>query len=199
MIYSLSGTLLEKTTNDLVIECAGVGYFVTIPASCAQELPPVGSMAKIYTHMNISENDVSLYGFADAESRSIFRVLIGVSGVGPKAAVAILNALAPQQIVLAVSAGDYKAFTAAQGVGPKLGQRIVLELKDKVAKDMASGTVPAMAASGAPGSAVGQAIAALVSLGYNQSEAAQAVALADSSLPVAEIIRTALKSMGGGV
>ena len=131
----------------------------------------------------------------------MFLMLTSVSGVGPKAGLAILGAMAPRQIVLAVSAGDHKAFTVAPGVGPKLGQRLVLELRDKVEKGFSGegislADVAAVSAPSVAGAAQ-QALAALVSLGYTQSEAAQAVAGIDSTMPVEEIVRMALRTIGG--
>lgn len=203
MIYCLTGKLLEKTPEEAVICCGGVGYLVAIPSSTAGALPAVGSEATLYTHMNVTENDVSLYGFADKESRAMFTMLTSVSGVGPKAGLAILGVLSCQQIVLAISAGDHKTFTAANGVGPKLAQRLVLELKDKVGKGLAGGVslsdlqgAAAPSLTGAGGMA--QAIAALTGLGYSGTEAAQAVASLDASLPTAEIIRLALQGIGRG-
>lgn len=130
MIYSLHGTLVEKTADMAVVECAGVGFCAAIPSSTAGSLPAVGQECTLYTHMNVTENDVALFGFADKESQAMFRLLTAVTGVGPKVGLAILSALSPARVVLAVQGGDHKAFTAASGVGPKLGQRIVLELKD---------------------------------------------------------------------
>ena len=201
MIYCLTGTLLEKTPDEAVISCAGVGYMVAIPSSTAGALPAVGQECTVYTYMNVTENDVALFGFADKESQSLFKTLTSVSGVGPKAGLAILSAMAPQNIVLAISAGDHKAFTVANGVGPKLAQRIVLELKDKVGKGMAGGISLSDIASAASPTATGsvaQAMAALTGLGYTGTEAATAVASIDASLPTAEIIRIALQGMGKG-
>ncbi len=201
MIYSLTGTLAEKTLTAAVIDCGGVGYIAAMPQPAIAALPAVGEHCCIYTHLAVSENDMSLYGFASQGEREMFMLLISVSGVGPKVGLAILSALAPSAIVLAIGAGDHKAFTAASGVGPKLGQRIVLELKDKVAKGAGQGGISlqdvSTAQSSVPQGAMQQAVAALVSLGYSQSEAAAALAQVDQSLPVAEIIRLALRSMGG--
>ncbi len=200
MIYSLSGVLLEKSVCEAVIECAGVGYLVSIPGTAAGALPAVGEKATLFTSLHVSENDVSLYGFATAEDRSMFLMLTGVSGVGPKVALAILSSLSPGKIALAVSAGDYKTLTAANGVGPKLAQRLVLELRDKLAAWQSEGiTLADVQAVAAPqaGNLPGQAVAALVNLGYSQSEAAAAVSSIDPSLPLAEIIRLALRSAGG--
>lgn len=201
MIYSLCGILLEKTPAFAVIECGGVGYMAAIPATAAGALPAVGEKAQLYTHLNITENDVSLYGFANQSDREMFRILISVSGVGPKAGLAILSALPVEKIVLAVSASDDKAFTAANGVGPKLAKRLVLELKDKVAKGldsagMAAVNVQAVSATQLGGAA--QAVAALTSLGYTGSEASAAVAGVDQTLPVAEMIRLALQGIAKG-
>ena len=123
MIYCLTGKLLEKAPDYAVVSCGGVGYLAAIPSTTAGALPAVGDTCTLYTCMNVTENDVSLFGFADKESQTMFRLLTGVSGVGPKVGLAILSVLSPDRVVLAISAGDHKAFTAASGVGPKLGQR----------------------------------------------------------------------------
>ena len=200
MIYSLTGKVLKKTRDMVVISCGGVGYQVMVPASVAGALPGAGQEATVYTYMNISENDISLFGFATEEQKACFAMLTGVSGVGPKAGLAILSVMNPDRVALAVSAGDHKAFTAANGVGPKLAQRIVLELKDKVGKGLAEGGLTlsdVSAAAQGPTGNLSQAIAALVSLGYSQSEAALSVAKVDETLPVEEIIKLALRSMAG--
>ena len=201
MIYSLTGKILKKTLDTVVISCAGVGYAVQVPLTTAESLPAPGREGTVYTVMNVTENDVSLYGFATEEQRSCFKMLTSVSGVGPKAGLAILSIMTPERVALAASSGDHKAFTKANGVGPKLAQRIVLELKDKVAKgfvdgisleDVAGASADTQASQGSS-----QAIAALVSLGYSQSEAALAVSKIDGTLPVEEIIKLALRGMAG--
>ena len=173
MIYSLTGKILKKTLDTVVISCAGVGYAVQVPLTTAESLPAPGREGTVYTVMNVTENDVSLYGFATEEQRSCFKML-------------------------AASSGDHKAFTKANGVGPKLAQRIALELKDKVGKGLADGTGfggGAAAAAPAPSSAPAQAVAALVALGYNTSDAAAAVARIDETLPVQDIIKIALRGL----
>ena len=165
MIYSLSGKIIKKTLNAVVVSCGGVGYYVQCPTSVAGALPGVGREATLYTVMSVTENDISLYGFATEEQQSCFELL-----------------------------------TAVSGVGPKLAQRIVLELKGKVAKGFVDGInlEDVGAATAAPAAqGAGQAIAALVSLGYSQSEAALAVSKIDASLPVEEIIKLALRGMAG--
>ena len=182
-----------------MISCGGVGYWVQIPSSASGTLPPVGGEATLYTVLSVSENDVSLYGFASEEQQACFKMLTGVSGVGPKAGLAILSVLSPDKIALAISSGDHKAFTAASGVGPKLAQRITLELKDKVGKGLTAGAALGQVSAAAQSAGgLAQAIGALVSLGYSQSEAAQAVARLDASLPVEELVRLALRGIAQG-
>ena len=199
MIYCLKGELLKKTLDCVVLLCGGVGYQVQVPTSVAGALPAVGQQATLYTFMNITENDVSLFGFASEEQQACFKLLTGVTGVGPKAALAILSVMTPERIALAASAGDHKAFTAAKGVGNKLAQRIALELKDKVGKGLAEGIElgDVAGAVSSPTTGATQAIAALVSLGYSQSEAAVAISKVDETLPVEEMIRVALQGMAG--
>lgn len=195
MIYCLQGKILKKTLDMVVLLCGGVGYQVQMPVSVAGALPGVGNEAMIYTHMNITENDVSLFGFATEDQRSCFEMLTGVSGVGPKVGLSILSVMSPEKVAVAISADDHKAFTAANGVGPKLAKRITLELKDKVGKGLAVGDGFVNVAQPEPTSGIAQAMAAMVSLGYSQTEAAQAVAKIDETLPVEEIIKLALRQM----
>lgn len=197
MIYCLTGKILKKTLDTVVISCAGVGYAAQVPTTTAEALPAAGHEATLYTVLSVSENDVALYGFASEDQRACFKLLTSVSGVGPKAGLAILSILTPEKVALAASSGDQKAFTAASGVGPKLAQRIALELKDKVGKGLAAGTGFAAAGTAAPppASASAQAVAALVSLGYTASEASMAVARVDDTLPVQDIIKIALRGL----
>ena len=197
MIYCLTGKILKKTLDTVVISCGGVGYAAQVPVTTAEALPAPGQEGTLYTVLSVSENDVSLYGFASEDQRACFRMLTSVSGVGPKAGLSILSILTPEKLALAASSGDHTAFTAANGVGPKLAQRIALELKDKVGKGLAAGTgfTGAGAVAPPPASAPSQAVAALVSLGYSASEAAAAVARVDDSLPVQDIIKIALRGL----
>ena len=201
MIYCLSGKIVKKNLNAVVLSCGGVGYYAQCPASVAGALPGVGQEATLYTVMSVTENDVSLYGFATEEQQACFEMLTSVSGVGAKVGLAILSVMEPDRVALAISAGDHKAFKAASGVGPKLAQRIVLELKDKVAKGFAGGmdleTVAGAAADTPAAQSTSQALAARVTLGYSQSEAALAVSKIDGTLPVEEIIKLALRGMAG--
>ncbi|MGN0975281.1 MAG: Holliday junction branch migration protein RuvA [Gemmiger sp.] len=197
MIYCLRGEIVKKNLDSVVMLCAGVGYLAQVPASVAGSLPAAGETTTLYTVMNVTENDVALYGFATEEQQACFKMLTAVSGVGPKAGLAILSVLTPEKVALAASSGDHKAFTAANGVGPKLAQRIALELKDKVGKGLAAGEgfAGGGTAAQAPSSAPAQAVAALVSLGYTPSDAAAAVNRVDDTLPVQDIIKIALRGL----
>ena len=204
MIYCLTGKIIKKTLDSVVISCGGVGYFVQIPATTGDALPPAGQEGTVYTIMNVTENDVSLYGFAAEEQRDCFKMLTGVTGVGPKAALSILSIMTPEKIALAASSGDHKAFTKAAGVGPKLAQRIILELRDKVSDDDLSAEFTAEnggieAVSGSThNNAKSEAISALVALGYGQTDAAAVIAPMEDSLAVDELIRRALKAFTRG-
>ena len=202
MIYCLTGKIVKRSMSAVVLSCGGVGYYTQRPASVAGALPGVGQETTLYTVMSVTENDISLYGFATEEQQSCFELLTAVSGVGPKVGLAILSVMEPDRVALAISAGDHKAFKAASGVGPKLAQRIVLELKDKVAKGFVDGIsledVAGVSAQTPAAQSSSQAIAALVSLGYSQSEAALAVSKIDATLPVEEIIKLALRGMAAG-
>ena len=195
MFYHLSGIVAETEPNLAVIDCGGVGYAVNVTHNTLAKLS-VGDKVKLYISEIIRDEVFDLYGFADKNERRCFELLLSVSGLGPKAALSILSIMTPEKIALAASSGDHKAFTKAAGVGPKLAQRITLELKDKVGKGLAAGTgFSGNVAAPAPSSAPAQAVAALVSLGYAPSDAAAAVARVDETLSVQEIITIALRSL----
>ena len=197
MIYSLSGKIIKKTLNAVVVSCGGVGYYVQCPTSVAGALPGVGREATLYTVMSVTENDISLYGFATEEQQSCFELLTAVSGVGPKVGLAILSVMEPDRVALAISAGDHKAFKAASGVGPKLAQRIVLELKDKISKEplpQPDGSYEPVSRT-AQGS-VAEALSALLVLGYTQGEVMPILAALDDQLPAAELIKQTLRTIG---
>lgn len=199
MIYSLRGKLIHKEQGLAVVECGGVGYGCRTTYSTLSKLT-VNEEVYLYTYFAVREDAVELFGFADKQELSCFRQLISVTGVGPKAALAILSDASPEQFAITVAAGDYKVFTKTKGVGPKLAQRIVLELKDKITKEQL--TVSGISGNAAvlvSGGNVGEAVSALAVLGYTQTEAAQAVAKLDSSLPAEELIKAALKSMASSL
>lgn len=201
MLYSVRGTLIHRETNLAVVECGGVGYQCFITLNTARHLPQQGGEVMLYTFLNVREDAVELFGFADSAELSCFKMLTSVNGVGPKAGLAILSEYSPERVALAIASGDFKSLTRAQGVGPKLAQRIVLELKDKVGLPASGAGVPdvgtPVGAVNASGNAA-QAVSALTMLGFSAGEASAAVAKLDSELSVEELIRQALRSMGRG-
>lgn len=201
MLYSVRGILLVREANLAVIECGGVGYQCSITVNTARQLPNIGSEATLFIFLAVREDAVELFGFADRNELTCFKLLTGVSGVGPKAGISILSELSPEQVALAVAGGDYKSLTRAQGVGPKLAQRIVLELKDKMGLPSAvNGVVAPVSSSSATFNASGnaaEAVSALTVLGFSAGEASAVVAKLDSTLSVEEMVRQALKSFGG--
>jgi Holliday junction DNA helicase RuvA len=201
MFYRLRGTLIHEEPGFAAVECGGVGFKCLTSMNTLKALPQVGEEAVLYTHLNVREDALDLFGFATVSELNCFKMLTGVSGVGPKVALAILSELSPEQVAVAVATGDSKALTRASGVGPKLAQRIALELRDKVKDLQKDGSVQLPAAGAGPVSASSNAAAAvnaLTVLGYQPSDAAAVVAKFDSSLPVEELIRLSLKSMDTG-
>lgn len=199
MIYSVTGTLIHMDATTAVVECGGVGFKCLTTLNTLKQLGPAGGKVTLYTYLNVREDALDLFGFSSKNELNCFKMLTGISGVGPKVALAILSELSPEGVAVAAASGDSKSFTRASGVGPKLGQRIVLELKDKV-KKMAgtSGDLqltPAEAGVISASKNAEQAVQALIVLGYTQSEASQAVARLDSALATEELIRLALKGM----
>ncbi|MBQ3940274.1 MAG: Holliday junction branch migration protein RuvA [Oscillospiraceae bacterium] len=195
MIDSLQGTVLHKEPGLVVISCGGVGYACRVSLQTAAAVGTAGTEAMLYTRLTVREDEIALYGFYDRGERLCFDQLTGVSGVGPKAALSILSDFTPDRFALAVAAGDYKAFTATKGIGAKTAQRIVLELKDKVAKTAASSgiaQIPVMAAGGS----MDEAMSALQVLGYSGAEVARVLEGLDPALPSSELIRQALLEFG---
>ena len=197
MLYRLRGSLIHIEPSFAVIECAGVGYKCYTTMNTQRSLPAIGKEAVLYTHMNVREDAVDLFGFSSLAELNCFKLLTSVSGVGPKVGLAILSGLSPEQVAVAVAAGDFKTLTMAQGVGNKLAQRVILELKDKL-KALGGGEEVTAAAGvvNAAGNAA-EAMNALTVLGYTPSDVAPVVAKFDSSLPVEELIRLTLKAMAG--
>ena len=197
MFYYLNGVVAEMEANLAVIDCGGVGYACATTNYTLSQLKK-GERAKLYTYMNVREDAVELFGFARQSELHSFKLLLGVSGVGPKAALSILSANTPANLAMAVVMGDEKALTAAPGIGKKIAQRIILELKDKLAKEQPSfsGDTGAILPVAVPDDKVREAGAALAVLGYSASEVAAALKGIDmDALPLEEIIRQALKRM----
>lgn len=201
MIYSVKGKIIHKGTDVAVIECGGVGYACRTTLSTLSQIGRTGEDAMLYTYLHVREDNVELFGFSSEQELNCFKMLISVSGVGPKAGLAILSDTNPERFALTAATGDYKAFTKTKGVGSKLAQRIVLELKDKITKEQLSGADDSIEIyeSAAGGSNSSEAISALVVLGYSRTEAVSAVAKFDPSLSVEELIRQSLKKMAANL
>ena len=196
MIYSVRGKLIHFGQDMAVIECGGVGYACNTTLSTIGQIQGVQDDVTLYTSMVVREDDVSLYGFATLDELNAFKLLLSVSGVGPKAGLAILSVCTPQSFALAVASGDTKMFTKAKGIGPKVAQRIVLELKDKVSKETTllgeNSNVDFSAVSTGNAS---EAISALVVLGYSQSDAARVISGIDPDTSVEEMIKQGLRGL----
>lgn len=197
MFYYLNGEVTLMEGNLAVIDCGGVGYACHTTAYTLSKLR-VGQQGKLFTYCYIREDAFDIFGFSTREELRCFELLLTVSGVGTKAALAILSVITPDQLTLAVLTQDEKTLTMAQGVGKKMASRILLELKDKFggAQLEASAGVPVSGAPIARGSKTTEASAALAALGYSQSEIGQALKGVDvEQLPVEEIVRQALRAM----
>ena len=195
MIYSLNGTLTYTDPTTAVVECAGVGYGCRVTYNTLRQLPDTGKQVFLFTYMNVREDAVDLFGFYTKEELECFKLLTTVNGVGPKAAISILSELTPNAVCAAISTGDTKTITRAQGVGPKVAQRNVLELKDKVGMAVSDEGIENSDISSANSAQGGksEAISALMALGYSQSEAKSAVSKCDTSRDTEQIIKDALK------
>ena len=198
MFYSLDGTVAEILPYLAVIDCGGVGYACKTTNNTLAALKK-GQRKRLYTYLNVAENIFELYGFATQSELKSFQLLIGVSGVGPKAALAVLSSGTPETLAMAIVTGDEKTLTAAPGIGKKIAQRIILELKDKMAKETAGG-LDFSGGMGAPAPAVlgnkaAEAAQALAVLGYSSQEVSVALKGLDLDLPLEEIVRQGLKRM----
>ena len=193
MIYSVSGRLISKAPDEAVIEAGGIGYRIAIPTCVYGSLPEIGENALLYTQFVVKEDAFELYGFETLEQKMLFKTLTSVSGVGTKIGLAVLSVSPPERISLAIASGDHKAFTTISGIGPKLAQRIVLELKDKVG--------PMTGAEGAAAGAVAEqqqkddALEALMALGFSRPEASKALLELPEGMPLERRIASALKSL----
>ena len=199
MFYYLNGTVAHIEPYLVVIDCGGVGYACRTTSYTLSGLKK-GEKGKLFTHLNVREDAMDLYGFAGREELKLFQQLISVSGVGPKAALSILSASTPANLALSIITGDEKALTCAQGIGKKIAQRVILELKDKLAKGQTvsgSGESVAMdAVTIIPQNKLSEASAALAVLGYSQAEINMALKGVDiDGQPLEQIIRLALKNM----
>ena len=198
MFYYLDGTVAELLVNLAVIDCGGVGYACKTTTHTLSALSK-GQRGKVYTYLQTGDGIFDLYGFASLKELDSFRMLLNVSGVGPKAALAILSEHTPETLAMAIVTEDERSLTAAPGVGKKIARRIILELKDKIARESDSldfsGTQAIPSGSGFT-SKTAEAVQALTALGYSAQEAAAALKGIDTeNLPLEEIIRQGLKKM----
>lgn len=196
MFYSLTGDVVYRDLNSVAISCSGVAFRLTVTQTTLNEISTQNDKVTLYTYLCVREDALDLYGFYDETELDCFKMLISVSGIGPKAAVAILSELPPNRLYLAIASGDSKAITKAQGVGPKIAQRVVLELKDKLKGVMSTTqeneTISVVAAM-SDSKNVSEAVEALVMLGYTQTEASVAVSKLDKNQSVEKLITQALK------
>ena len=204
MFYYLNGELALRDINTCVIDCGGVGYKLTVSMITSESLAAkLGQKVKLFTYLAVREDGIELFGFGSNEERHAFNLLTGVSGVGPKAAMSILSIMSPDRLAMAVCTEDIKGISKAPNIGAKTAARIVLELKDKVAKDFlpsssgekSAGSIGSTAAHTAISSNLAEATEALNVLGYDRSSVIKALGGIDPSLDVGMIIKAALKKL----
>lgn len=198
MFNYISGVAAELLPSAAVIDCGGVGFHINTSAYTLSQLR-AGEKAKLFTYVHIREDIFEIYGFFTKSEKHCFEMLLGVSGVGPRAAISILSVLTPENLVMAIISEDEKAIVAAPGIGKKIAQRVILELKDKMAKETDSisfAGVPAAAPAAGDGSKLSDATAALMVLGYSSAEINAALKKIDTAaLSLEEVIKAALKQM----
>ncbi|MGN0588236.1 MAG: Holliday junction branch migration protein RuvA [Ruminiclostridium sp.] len=198
MIYSVRGKLIHTEQNLAVVECGGVGYACRTTAYTLSPLK-TGEDVTLFTYMNVREDAVELFGFGDKTELNCFKMLLTVSGVGPKAALSILSDLSPQAFALCVAGGDSKLLTRSQGIGKKIADRIVLELKDKLSGQLdtiSSDTYTELSATNIPvGNNANEALSALVVLGFSTQQAQKALSGLPSDMSVSEMVKEGLKKI----
>ena len=200
MIASVRGKLIYSDNTCAVVECAGVGYKCFLTKNTLYNLPQKNEEIMLYTYLSVREDAMDLYGFKDLEELEAFKLITSVNGVGAKIGLALLSEFTASQLTLYIASNDPKALTAASGVGLKLAQRIVLELKDKVGSLQTGDEIVIKAVGNATANTnTKEAVSALVSLGYTQSEASLAVGKLDPALSTEELIKGALKTLARGI
>ncbi len=199
MIATLRGNLLYNDTASVIVECGGVGFKCTTTSVTLNTLPQIGGEIFLYTYMAVREDAMDLFGFSTVEELEAFKLIISVNGVGPKVGIALLSEFTPQQLFIYIGSNDPKALTAASGVGIKLAQRIVLELKDKVEKIGYISAADLKPVKKPQKSETDEAVAALMSLGYTKGEASLAVGKIEEDLPTDKLIKEALKLLARGL
>ena len=197
MFAHFDGIVAEKTADSIVLDVNGVGYLLMVSGATLSMAPAVGERMKLYSVLNVREDAMELFGFYSREEKSMYERLKGVSGVGSRTALQILSSMSVRDLSLALVSGDANALTRVPGIGKKTAQRLVLELKDKVEDSQLTGSGASVSPKAASGGPEGEAVAALVALGYSSSEAAKAVSrFAGQSDKADELIFMALKSLG---
>jgi len=195
MIAFLSGRVASKGAGFALIEVAGIGYRLAMSTSSLSALPAVGDTVIVHTHMHVREDEISLFGFESEAEKAAFELLITVSGVGPKVALATLSALSADELSAAVTAEDVATISGVPGIGKKTAQRIILDLKDK----LGAGELGAAAASArGAGAALAEATDALLAMGFSSAEAAAALKGADGAASASALLKHALQRLGGG-
>ena len=202
MYAFIEGQVCEKAGNQLVLLAGGVGYQLNCSLATLNAAPVTGETMRCHTWLSVREDAMELFGFATKEEKQLFLMLIGVTGVGPKMALALLSTLSPSDLRMAIIMEDEKTIARAPGVGKKIAQRIAMELKDKLGQGDFGGSAPsegaAAAAAPAPADHFAQTIAALTSLGYSSVEAREALSKVENkNAPADELLRLALRSMAG--
>ena len=199
MISFIRGYLSEVYEDSIVIESQGVGFQVGVPSSVISELPPIGSEVKIHTWLQVGENLMALYGFSTKDDLRIFKMLIGVSGIGPKGALAILSTIRPDDLRFAILSGDAKAIAKSPGIGLKTAQKVILELKDKISLEEAVEQKREAAAAGEPlEGAREDALEVLTAFGYSPAEALRAVRQVEitENMSAEAVVKQALRFAG---
>lgn len=195
MLYSVRGKLIHTGISSAVVECGGVGYLCQTTLNTLKNLK-LNTEVTLYTYLNVREDAIDLFGFSTQTELETFKNLISVSGVGPKAGLSVLSELTPEQVAMAIASDDIKTITRAQGIGKKIAQRIVLELKDKLAKSVQTQDMQTGAAPISTGGNIPKAVEALGVLGYQPSDVTPVLSQLDSTLPVEQLIALTLKQMG---
>lgn len=198
MISYVRGPLMEIEDDLIVVEAGGMGYNIHVPLSVLEELPRVGSEVQIYTYLQVREDAMNLFGFLNRQDLRMFRQLLGVNGIGPKAALGILSAMRPDDLRMAILSGDAKAIARAPGIGPKTAQRVILDLKDRIKpEDLLPGEGVGDMPVSAGGTAGAEAVSALSALGYSAMEASKAVrqvSITEDMTPE-DVLKAALKHL----
>ncbi|HHU84016.1 MAG TPA: Holliday junction branch migration protein RuvA [Clostridiales bacterium] len=200
MFYSITGEIIMFDLTSVAINCGGVGFKCFTSTNTLSQIGAIGEKITLYTHLNVKDDALDLYGFSTINELDCFKMLITVSGVGPKAAISVLSALTPDSLALSIATGDAKSLTQAQNIGPKIAQRIILELKNKitpssldVAEDIQH--IGQVSAS----SNVQEAISALNALGYSTADVSTIVARAPKGMNTEDLIKYALRQIAKGI